>query len=642
MNILSCTALAKSYHDVPLFTNISFGMESGERVGIIGRNGVGKSTLLNIIAGLDVPDSGESVINSSIRVVHVPQAVMPDDDSSVLQYVMQGRSDLVDALYEHHALCSEIEHSNDEKLHRRLHQLTDFLEHENAWLLERQALSIAHELGLEDTSQSMFSLSGGQRKRAALARALVAKPDLLILDEPTNHLDADTVQWLQDYLAQSSLGVIFITHDRYFLDAVATRIVEIDQQRCFTYAGNYEEYLMQKENFQAVQQATTDHEANKLRSELAWLAKGAKARRTKQKSRIDWVEKLSDDHAQREKKLAEKRIEIEVGANRLGSKILEAVSVKKSIGGKLLFDNFTYNASAGDRIGIIGPNGTGKTTLLNMLAGRIQPDTGTMKIGSTAKIGFYEQEIRDIALNHTVIGAVREIAEHIDTGIGRDRYLSARDMLLKFGFPPKQHHVFVSTLSGGELRRLALIRILIGNPNVLLFDEPTNDLDIATLTSLEEYLDDFYGCLIVVSHDRAFLDRAVQFIYAFEPGGIIKQYPGNYSAYLEKKELRKEADKEQNKESLKKDIQHTTIIPTASSSDSSEKKRRSYKEQKEIQQAERKVHELEQRKKDLEAFLAQPQTDDYQIIMQKSTELAECQSELEEIFERWLLLQEST
>jgi ATP-binding cassette subfamily F protein uup len=366
-------------------------------------------------------------------------------------------------------------------------------------------------------------MSGGQRKRVAIARALMAQPDLLILDEPTNHLDAVSVQWLQDDLQATSRGLLLVTHDRYFLDAVCTRIIELDQHRLFSYDGSYESYLERKESMIAVADATADHQRNKLRTELAWLQKGAKARRTKQQSRIDWIDKM-----QREQKTAStefRDIDIEVGGRFLGGKIIDAVEITHGS----LITNFTYRAAPSNRIGIIGANGSGKTTLLNILNGSIRPTSGHVGIGDTVTIGFFQQEIKDLDENATVVTNVRDIAEYIDAGVGRERYISAKELCDRFGFSSKQQHAYVHTLSGGERRRLGLLRVLMSNPNVLFLDEPTNDFDLVTLSALEDYLSYFKGVLLIVSHDRAFLDKTVDTIWAFEAGGVIKEYPGNYT-----------------------------------------------------------------------------------------------------------------
>jgi ATP-binding cassette subfamily F protein uup len=447
------------------------------------------------------------------------------------------------------------------------------------------------------------------------------------MDEPTNHLDADSVQWLQDRLMDFNSSLLFVTHDRYFLDAVSTKILEIDRKKIFIYPGNYEQYLEMKETISATQDATIDHLRSKLRMELAWLQKGAKARRTKAKSRIDWIKVMADDAV----KVKEKNIKIEVGKSFIGSRVIDAHGISKSIGGKVLFQNFTYLAKPSDRIGIIGANGCGKSTLLNILSGHDTSETGTIKIGNSIRIGFYRQEILDLKDNQTVIGSLKEIGEYIDVGVGRDRYLTNKDLLNKFLFPSNQHGAYISTLSGGEKKRLALIRLLMGNPNVLLLDEPTNDFDLSTLNALEDYLDNFYGTLLVVSHDRAFLDRVVNTIYCFEENGVIKEYPGNYTDYLAKKEAQSKAENKQNTEQSDKYKKDKSEAP---------KKKLSFKEQREYDGIELEIDKLESRKSELNDLLNSSDGTNYKELELFSNELNEIEQNIEILTLRWMELDE--
>ncbi len=589
MTLFSATKVSKIYYEKVLFENISFGMQDGERVGIIGRNGAGKTSLLRIVAGLDEPDAGEIAFNNEARFEYLAQLPTFEQDDTAF-----------------HAVASAYDHR-----HGSLEE----------WELETLAKQTLGKLGIHDPYKHVQTMSGGQRKRVAIARALLAEPDLLILDEPTNHLDASSVQWLQDTLQNSNRGLLLVTHDRYFLDAVCTRIIEIDQSRLFSYEGSYEKYLERKEALVAVQDATADHQRNKLRTELAWLQKGAKARRTKQQSRIDWIEKMQQE--QRTQSVEFRDIDIEVGGKFLGGKIIDAVDVCY----RSLVTDFTYRAAPGDRIGIIGPNGAGKTTLLNLLAGRKQCDKGHISLGETVTLGFFEQEIKDLQDNETVLSNVRDIAEYIDVGVGRDRYISARELCDRFGFSPKQQHAFVHTLSGGERRRLGLLRILMSNPNVLFLDEPTNDFDLVTLNALEEYLQSFKGVLLTVSHDRAFLDTTVTTIWSFEEGGRIKEYPGNYSAYLEAVEARSKAA---DREAKSKQQQPPAQLA---------KKKLNFNEQRELKELEARIPELESMISTVEGKMSSGEGS-YQDHQTWAEEHAKLTTELDEATLRWLELSE--
>ncbi len=588
MTLFSASQLSKSYFEKTLFENISFGMQAGERVGIIGRNGAGKTSLLRIIAGIDVPDGGDIAFNREARFEYLSQLPAFEVDDLALTTVMN---------------AYDVKHG-----------------HLEDWELETKARLTLGKLGIHEPLRSVHAMSGGQRKRVAIARALIADPDLLILDEPTNHLDAASVQWLQDTLQNSSRALLLVTHDRYFLDAVCNRIVEIDEHRLFSYEGSYEKYLERKESMIAVADATAAHQRNKLRTELAWLQKGAKARRTKQQSRIDWIERMQQD--QRTESTEFRDIDIEIGGKFLGGKIIDAVNVSLE---KLVTD-FTYRAAPLDRIGIIGPNGAGKTSLLTMLAGRRPPTAGHVSLGETVNLGFFEQEIRDLKDNETVLANVRDVAEYIDVGVGRERYISARELCDRFGFSPKQQHAFVHTLSGGERRRLGLLRILMSNPNVLFLDEPTNDFDLVTLGALEEYLGNFKGVLLIVSHDRAFLDATVTTIWAFEEGGRIKEYPGNYSAYLEKIESRPKKQQEE------RPAEQAAPAPSA-------KKKLSYKEQRELQSLEGQIPEVEKRIAEIEAQMSSGQGSyaDHTEWARQHTELT---TKMDDLTLRWLELSE--
>jgi ATP-binding cassette subfamily F protein uup len=493
-------------------------MEPGDRVGLIGRNGIGKTTLLKLVAGTEEPDEGSVVFNNDARFEYLHQLPVFDSNEIIIDAVMKAKPKVYNSLEEHTRLCALLEQEFDDTLSEKVQDLNREIEDAGGWALEREAEKILHKLGITDINQSVGSLSGGLKKRVALSKALLSAPDLLILDEPTNHLDVDSVQWLQDRLQAAGTSLLIVTHDRYFLDAVSTRIIELDQNKLYSFPGNYQTYLERKELLVEAQNSEANRARVKLRTELAWLQRGARARRTKQRSRIDWISELSKQTTGVE----EKKIKIELGSSFMGSRIIDAHNISKTIGGKLLFDDYTYLSRPGDRIGIIGPNGSGKSSMLNVLSGKLKTDTGAVKFGPTSKIGYFRQDNDELNPNLSVIGSLKEIAEYIDTGIGRDRYLTTKDLLNKFLFPSRQHSSLVGTLSGGEKRRLMLLRVLMANPNVLLLDEPTNDLDIQTLNSLESYLDDFYGVLIVVSHDRAFLDRCVGIVIAFDGKGNVK------------------------------------------------------------------------------------------------------------------------
>lgn len=629
MTLFSANNLSKTFADKILFEGVSFGMESGDRLGIIGNNGVGKTTLMKIIASKTVPDTGEVIFSGGVKLEYLEQMPEFDIHDNLLNQVMQGNPELFSLFSKWRGLCAISEQNRSDEQNTELQALAQKIDEKMAWNYENDALAILHKLGISEVDRKVRHLSGGLKKRVALARALLSEPDLLILDEPTNHLDVDSVQWLQDRLMNGKTSLMFVTHDRYFLDAVSNRIIEIDQRRIFTFPGHYEGYLERKENIIQTQKSTVDRKIARLRTELAWLQKGARARRSKQKSRIDWIDELK----KQARHVKEKKIEIELGNTFLGSRIIEANYITKSIGGKLLFKNFVYNAKPGDRIGIIGPNGSGKSTLLNVLCGNIPPDEGKVLIGASVNFGHFTQEIEKLPPMQSVIGAMREIGDYINVGVGKDRYLSTRDLLNKFLFEPSRHTALISTLSGGELRRLSLLRILMDNPNVLLLDEPTNDFDIQTLNAFEEYLDDFKGVLIVVSHDRAFLDRTVNTILAFDGKGNIKEYPGNYSSYLDKKESKGQQNSKKSADGRKQWQDRKNQAP---------QKKLSYKEKIEFEELEIVIHELEQEKSDLENALSSGEITDYQLLADKSKHLDELSERIDEMTMRWLELSEKT
>lgn len=626
-NLFSAQSLSKSYHEKTLFTSISLGIMEGERIGIIGKNGVGKSSLLKIIAGIEESDEGIVTRGKDVHIVYLSQLPQFETHDTCIQAVMSGKPEIMEMLELHRQLCSSQESNIDKDIADEIHELSVRIDLQNGWTLDNQAIILLTKLGIQNVHSSVHSLSGGQKKRVALAKALLSEPDLLILDEPTNHLDADSVQWLQDHLSDYSKAILLVTHDRYFLDAISTKIIELDNHSLYTYEGNFEYYLLKKEQRIAIEESTAEHERNTLRRELAWLQKGAKARRTKQKSRIDWIANMQEKPQQTEIR----NIKIEIGNKFLGGKLIDAIGISKKISENILFQDFTYRAAPGDRIGIIGPNGAGKSTLLNVLSGRMQPDQGYVSIGDTVSIGYFDQEVKTLKEQMTVIGNLREIAEYIDTGIGKDRFITAKELLDRFQFPAKQHHSYVHTLSGGEKRRLAMLMTLMSNPNVLMFDEPTNDFDIATLTALEEYLEYFKGVLLIVSHDRSFLDRTVETIYAFEQDKI-KEYPGNYSAYLEK---------------VEQQARPLQVLPSEPKQQyikqpSQKKKGLTFNEKREFEALEHTIQEQESALKDLERRMQQVPAHDFKQFEELSQKQAITQQILDESMVRWLELSEKS
>ena len=627
MNILSLEAIHKSFGVKPLLVGVTFGLDEADKIGVIGANGSGKTTLLKIIAGEEIPDSGRIVTANEKRITYLSQNPSFDEAVNVIDTVLAAHQTTLQMLHEYETACVELAHGDDEKLLKRIDELSHQLEFTGAWDIEAEAKTVLQQLGITDLKATINTLSGGQRKRVALARALVTKPDLLILDEPTNHLDAETVEWLEEYLADFKGALLLVTHDRYFLDHVVNRIVEIERGRVTRFDGNYAYYLEKKEQLDEQRAIEGQKREAMIRRELVWLRRGAQARTTKQKARVQRAESL----IAQPKDQAKAELDISVRSARLGNKILELHHISKSYDDHTLIRDFSYTLKRGERMGIIGPNGAGKTTLLEIIAARTAPDTGEVITGETVVLGYYDQESRALADEQRVIDYIKEVAEWITTANGD--HITASQMLTKFLFPPETQYTPIARLSGGERRRLYLLRVLMGMPNVLILDEVTNDLDITTLMVLEDYLESFAGCLIVVSHDRYFMDRTIDKVFRFEGDGAIREYPGNYSAFLEIRE--REAEEQAAVVAEAKAVRATVAAPEVTPT----KRKLSYKETRELEELETRIAEAETRKAEIEKRM-HDNPSDYVLIQELDVGLQMLNTNLEHDMERWATLAE--
>ncbi|MBC7910023.1 MAG: ABC-F family ATP-binding cassette domain-containing protein [Pyrinomonadaceae bacterium] len=629
MHILSIEAISKNYGLRPLFENVSLGLNSNDRIGVVGVNGSGKSTFLRLIAGEEKPDSGQIVFAEGVSIGYLPQNPPYKAEETVLDAVFAASNAKMKLLLDYERACQELALSGQNaRLLNLVSELAHRLEASGAWELETTARTVLGKLGITDTTARMGALSGGQRKRVALAHALIENPDLLILDEPTNHLDAETISWLEEFLSRYTGALLLVTHDRYFLDRVTGQILEIDHSTVQSFAGNYAYYLEKKEEQEQARAAQGQKREMLIRRELAWLRRGAKARTRKSKARIDRAENLMSQP----KEIAKAALDISVSSSRIGKKVLELRDITKSYDGRVLIEGFSYTLKRGDRIGIIGPNGAGKTTLLEIITGRVEPDKGAVEVGQTIRFGYYDQENRALNEQERVIDYIREVGERIETADGT--FITASQMLEKFLFTGAMQYAPIAKLSGGERRRLYLLRILMGAPNVLLLDEPTNDLDIQTLGTLEDYLDSFGGCLIAVSHDRYFLDRTVEHIFRFEGEGRLREYPGNYTAFLE---TRREEEKAATAAS--QPVTTGREARQESRANASATRKLSFKERKELETIEARIEAAELRQAEIETELSSNSSDAY-LVHQHYKEREQLTEQLARDLERWAELAE--
>jgi len=631
MNLLSVRSLKKDFGIKEVLKDASFSLARGSKVGLIGTNGSGKSTLLKIIAGLEQGDAGEIWLNAGSKIIYIPQQPDLDEDKTVLEQVFADSGRQMSLVKEYEEISEKLAQGEDDpdKLSNRLSSLSEEMDALGAWELENNAKIILNQLGIHNFHTKIKELSGGYRKRIALASALLSQPDILLMDEPTNHLDAMSVEWLQGYLGRYPGALLLITHDRYFLDRVTNTILEIDRGDIYSYAGNYAYYLEKKAAAEDSASSTQRKHSGVLRRELEWLKKGPKARSTKQKARIDRIHQMQE----REFKQIQGKVEITTSGRRIGKKVIELNNISKSYNGRTLIKDFTYIFNPEDRIGIIGSNGAGKSTLMDIITNRIAPDSGTVEIGSTIHIGYFDQHCDDLLLNEEqrVIDYLKDVAELVKTNDGT--VITASQMLERFLFPPSQQYAPLSKLSGGERRRLFLLRILISAPNVLILDEPTNDLDVQTLGVLEDYLEDFNGCVIVVSHDRYFLDRTVETIFSFEGEGRLQQYMGNYSVYLEQKQVQLDNLKSQPGAQPAK-------IKKQSSSKENKVSKLSFKEKQEYENLEREISAMELEKQAIEKDLYNNPPQDFWQRQEISNVLAQLNEKIENGTLRWMELAE--
>ena len=604
MNLVTAEHLTKSYTERLLFDDTDFSINEGDKIGLIGINGTGKSTLLKMVAGLEEPDSGRIVRGRNLDIRYLPQNPVFHPGETVLESVLRENEG-----------------------------------HEHVWDIESQAKSMLNRLGIPDFNEKVEHLSGGQKKRAALASVLLSTAELLILDEPTNHLDSEMADWLEDYLKKFKGALLMITHDRYFLDSVTNRIVELDNGKLYSYQANYEGFLELKAERMDMEKASERKRQSILRTELAWMQRGTRARSTKQKGRIQRFETLRDKKGPVE----DGKVEMESISSRLGRTTIEISDLCKSYGDKVLVKDYTYFFLKDDRIGYIGPNGSGKSTLMKMIAGWVKPDSGTIEIGQTVKLGYFSQENEDMDTSLKVIDYIKNVAEYVKT---KDGSISASQMLERFLFPPSVQYTVIEKLSGGERRRLYLLKILMSAPNVLILDEPTNDLDIQTLMILEDYLDSFQGIVITVSHDRYFLDRVVGRIFAFEGDGKLQQYEGGFTDYQAAKAEREAKLAEsaaENPAAAKKsadkgnDAAETDSASRGNGKPREKKLKFSYKEQREWDTIEDDIAQLEEAVENLEKEIEASATN-FTKLNELMKEKEEKEAQLEEKMDRWVYL----
>lgn len=614
--MLTAEKLSMSYGDKVLFRDVSFTVGKEDKIGVIGVNGTGKSTLLKAIAQIEVPDSGTISHPKDYTIEYLAQEPMLNPDLTVMDQIYFGENERIQLLRNYETAVLQLEKDpGNITMQQKMLNLQEKMDKENAWGALTEAKTILTKLGITDFEKRITELSGGQRKRVAIAKALIQPRDLLILDEPTNHLDNDTVLWLEKYLQTYAGAIIVVTHDRYFLNRVTTKIFELHQGELYIYEGNYELYLEKKAEREELNKQREAKHQNILKKELQWLRRGARARTTKQKARIERIEGLKSKNFDTKKET----IEFQAASSRLGKKVIEIESIDKSSDNRKIISGFSYIIQPGDRIGIIGPNGTGKTTLLNMLAGRAEPDEGEISVGETVKIGYYTQGDEELPGDKRIIDYIKEAAEVIRTKDGR--LITAEQLLERFLFSRKEQYTYIRSLSGGQKRRLYLLKILMTEPNVLLLDEPTNDLDTETLSVLEDYLEQFSGVVITVSHDRYFLDRVVDKLFIFEGEGKIRSFIGNYSEYITVQEQEQKAELKPQKKEKKE-------------SKPKQRKKLSYKDQKEWENIEEDITRMEEKLKEIEQEIIEAGTD-----AEKAAELyneqMELERELEQKLERW-------
>ena len=639
MSIFTLKSVKKDFGIKQILRDATFSIDETDKVGLIGTNGSGKSTLLKMLAGLEPIDSGEFQVNQNARSVYLPQQPEVDESNTILEQVLASSGEQIQLIQEYETLSEKLATDPENtQLLSRFSNITQKMDAMGTWDLDTKAKIILDKLGLPDHHRPVKNLSGGERKRVALTAALLSDPDALLMDEPTDHLDADSVEWLQDYLKNFRGALLLITHDRYFLDRVTNRILEIDRADLYNYDGNYSYYLEKKAEMEAAAASSFQKYKSVLRRELAWLKQGPKARGTKQKARLQAIEDLQNT----EFKEAKGKVDISTPTRRIGKKVIEAENVSKSYQGRQLIKDFSYIFNPRDRIGIIGRNGAGKSTLMDIVTGRTPPDSGKVDIGSTVHIGYFDQHSEHLLQakneNQRVIEYLKETAEYVKTADGT--LISASQMLERFLFPPNQQYIPLHKLSGGEKRRLFLLKVLMSAPNVLILDEPTNDLDVQTLSILEDYLEEFNGCVITVSHDRYFLDRAVNQIFAFTEGGEIKFYPGNYSTYLDYKEA-EDAEKTATEKPAAKTQKNKSEGNGQRKQEKSQKPRRlSNWERRELENLETKIPQLEAEKTELENALYNTSSQQYSELQKLSEQVANLEQSIEEATERWLELAE--
>ena len=625
MNYLSAENISKNFNERWLFKGINFGILKGDKVALVGQNGSGKTTLMNVLAGVIPADEGTISIRKGITVGYLSQNPVFNESLSVMDSLFDGDSPTVQAIkaYENAML-----HHNDDDLTRALELMDKY----QAWDYESRVEQVLGKLGIHDLDKPITSLSGGQRKRVAMAKILIEEPDLIIMDEPTNHLDLETIEWLEQTLSSQNVTLLLVTHDRYFLDRVCNNIVELDNGKTYPYKGNYGYFLEKKAEREAMEAASIDKAKNLLRTELEWMRRQPKARGTKAQYRVDAFYDLKDKASQTKD---DSKVQLNVKMARQGGKILEIDDLSKSFGEQKIVANFSYVFKKKDRIGIIGKNGAGKSTFLNMITQNLKPDSGNITTGETVVYGYYQQGDLEYRDGQRVIDIVTEIAEYVNLGNGQS--ITASQFLTHFKFEPKVQYTLVEKLSGGEKRRLALMRVLIKNPNFLILDEPTNDLDIQTLNILEDFLIEFGGCLLLVSHDRYFMDKLVEHLFVFEGEGEIRDFPGNYTDYREWKD---ELDKQeaQAKSAPKKAEVPTTPVIQEVPVVASTKKKLSYKEQKEYESLEGEMAKLGARKTELTEKLNAGGS--YEELAAWANEIEQITDQLDEKELRWLELSE--